>query len=318
MPDEPPAIIAVSLNAAVDRALEVPGLVIGGHVRGRLISIQPAGKAVNVARFLGTLGVPCILTGFVGAGDRDRFKKSFKGTPVRVEVFEGRGPTRENITLIDPACGVETHIRDEGFSLADEDLERISKKLAILAVPGAYVVFAGSLPPDMTAEAFGGLLAACRERGARLAVDSSGPGLEPLRRGEPVWLVKPNRQELAELAGRPAETEDDIRAAAEVLRRRIEVVIVTLGEGGAYLFAAGGAWRAVPHSDPAAVIKTVGAGDALLAGFLHAHAAGADVSECLRRGVATGTAATHKLRAGVVEPEEIEACYRQVEVAPLG
>ena len=318
MPDEPVPIIAVSLNAAVDRTLEAPGLAIGGHVRGRLLSIQPAGKAVNVARLLGTLGRPCVLTGFVGQGDRDRFKESFKRTRVRVEMFEGRGPTRENITLIDPARGVETHVRDEGFPLADDDLERIKKKLAILAAPGAYVIFAGSLPPDLTAEAFGRLLACGRQRGARLALDSSGPGLEPVRRGQPVWLVKPNRDELADLAGRDVRTEADVRAAAEALRGRAEIVVVTLGEGGACAFGPEGAWRAVPHSDPDAVVNTVGAGDGLLAGFIHAHAGGADLAECLRRGVATGTAATHKVRSGVVDPADAEACYRQVDLAPLG
>lgn len=232
MADEPANIIAVSLNTAVDRILEVPNLAIGGHERGRLVSIQPAGKAVNVARLLGILGVRCILTGFVGEGDRGRFERSFAKSLVRLELFEGSGPTRENITLIDPERGVETHVRDVGFALSAEDVERVSKKLGILATKGSYVLFGGSLPPGLEARAFRSLLAVGCKRGAYVAVDTSGEGLEATRCAADLWLVKPNRQELAELTGREVRSDADVAAAAEALRGRVEQVIVTSGAEG--------------------------------------------------------------------------------------
>ena len=312
-----PTIVAVALNPALDRILQVPNLEIGSHLRGKLVSIQPAGKAVNVARLLGALSTPCILTGFVGEADRDRFKRSFDETPVRVEMFEGRGITRENITLVDPERGVETHVRDVGFPVAPEDLERLRKKLGILAGKGSYVLFAGSLPPGMTADDFAVLLEACAEKGAYVAVDSSGPGLEALRGARNLWLVKPNRLELAEIAGREAVEEADIRATAESLRKRIEQVIVTLGPEGAYLFCREGAWRAKPHIDPAAVVKTVGSGDALLAGFVQGHVTGKGPAECLRLGVACGTASTLQMRAGLVNPYDVKACLENVELKAL-
>jgi tagatose 6-phosphate kinase len=314
MADPTAPIICVSLNTALDRIFEVPDLVIGGHVRGRLLSIQPAGKAVNVARLLGTLGTPCVLTGFVGEGDRHRFARSFAKTGVRVEMFEGHGPTRENVTLIDPLRGHETHIRDVGFALMAGDLARLRKKLAILATPGAYVLFAGSLPPGLEADAFTALVAGCAERGARVAVDSSGPGLEPVRRIKGLWLAKPNRVELAELAGRKVETGSEVRAAAEALLERIAEVVVTRGEEGALLFTRAGAWRATPRIDPAEVVNTVGCGDALLAGFVQAHAGGASPEECLRRGVAVGTAKALKVRAGEVDLADVERVYATTEV----
>ena len=62
----------------------------------------------------------------------------------------------------------------------------------------------------------------CRDRTAYVAVDSSGPGLDAVRRGGPLWLVKPNREELAELAGRPVETDLQMREAAESLLTQVE------------------------------------------------------------------------------------------------
>lgn len=313
-----PPIVAVALNPALDRTLQVPGLEIGSHLRGRLLSVHPAGKAVNVARLLGALGTPCILTGFVGEGDRDRFKRSFDKTPVRVEMFEARGTTRENITLVDPERGLETHVRDVGFPVAPEDLERMARKLTILAGKGAYVLFAGSLPPGMDADAFAGLLEISGAKGAYVAVDSSGPGLEAVRQAKNLWLVKPNRAELAEIAGRDAaEDEGDLRATAESLGGRIEQVAVTLGPDGAYLFCRQGAWRARPRIAPEAVMATVGSGDAFLAGFVQAHASGRTPPECLRAGVACGTASTLQMRAGLVNPYDVKSCLENVDVRPL-
>jgi len=313
-----PTIVAVALNPSWDRTIEVPDLEVGRHVRGRLLSVHAAGKAVNVARLLAALGTPAILTGFVGEGDRDRFAASFAKTGVRVEMFEvADAVTRENVTLVDPARGVDTHVRDAGFSLSADDLERLTKKLRILAGKGTYVLFTGSLTPGMEADAFASLLRVCVEKGARVAVDSSGPGLEAVGRVAGLWLLKPNRLELAEIAGRPVDTDEAVRAAAEALREAVDEVVVTLGADGAMLFARGGAWCARPHRDPEAVINTVGAGDAFLAGYVQRHAAGAKPADCLRYGVACGTAATLQLAAGRINPQDIKTVLEKVDVTPL-
>jgi 1-phosphofructokinase family hexose kinase len=314
MPGRTPTIVAVALNPAIDRAIEVPGLCVGGHLRGRLLSIQPAGKAVNVARLLGTLDTRCVLTGFVGEADRDRFERSFEKMPVRVEMFDVPGATRENITLVDPDRGVETHVRDVGFAVSPDDVQRLRKKLHILAGKGNIVVFAGSLNPGLDAAAFADLLDVCRRRGASVAVDTSGPGLEAVRKARGLWLVKPNQVELSELAGRPVDGDAAVRAAAESLRGRVDRVVVTLGADGALLFCREGVWRARPNAEPDAVITTVGSGDALLAGFIHAHALGKPPADCLRWGVACGTAATLQLKTGEVNPYDVQACLERVEV----
>jgi len=317
MARQTPTIVCVALNPCWDRTLEVTGLEIGRHQRGRLLSLHPAGKAVNVARLLDALGTPSVLTGFVGQGDRDRFADSFAKTSVRLEMFETADRTRENITLVDPRCKADTHIRDAGTPLAEDDLTHLTKKLRILAGKGAYVLFTGSLTPGMEAETFAGLLRVCCEKGARVAVDTSGPGLEAVGRTKDLWLVKPNREELAEVTGAPVDTDADLSDAAEDLRRRIDEVAVTLGAGGAMLFARSGAWRARPHLDPDAVVNTVGSGDAFLAGYVHRHARGEPPEECLRHAVACGTAATRQLPAGRVDPDVVDALFQRVDVEPL-
>jgi len=318
MTRDTPTIVCVALNPCWDRTLEVAGLEVGKHQRGRLLSLQAAGKAVNVARLLDALGTPSVLTGFVGADDRDRFAASFGKGSVRLELFEAEGRTRENVTLVDPERSVDTHVRDAGVPLGEEDLARLTKKLRILAGKETYVLFTGSLTPGMEADTFAGLLKACCEQGARVAVDSSGPGLEAVRNVKDLWLVKPNREELADLAGAAVDTDEAVRDAAERLRKRIDEVAVTLGPEGAMLFARDGAWRAQPHLDTDAVINTVGAGDAFLAGYVHHHARHEPPKACLRYAVACGTAATLQVRAGQINPYDVDAALEHVDVEPLG
>jgi 1-phosphofructokinase len=312
-----PAVVCVSLNASWDRTIEVPGLELGTHRRGRTVARQAAGKAVNVARLLDTLGTPCVLTGFVGRGDREPFAETFEGTAVRIELFEVRGPTRENVTLVDSANGRETHVRDEGTPPAAEDLERLDRKLGILASARSTVIFAGSLPPEVDAAAFGRLLDTCRRARARLAVDSSGDALAAVREDRRLWLVKPNRAELAEIVGRPVESDDDLRRAAEELRGHVDEVVVTAGADGAMLFTAEGVWRARPGFNPAEVVNTVGCGDALLAGYVRARAADDPPPEALRWGVAAGTAAVRRVAAGEVDPEDVRAIRERVDLAAV-
>jgi len=311
------SILSVSLNTAFDRLLEVPGLEIGGHVRARLLAIQPAGKSVNVARILGLLGTPAVLTGFVGRGDRPSFERSFRGRPVRIDLIETASPTRQNVTMIDPRGNVETHVREAGFPVLAADLARLSKRLAKLCRRGACVHFGGSLPPGMKAAAFGKLLAVCGRRGTRVSVDTSGEGLVAVRKAKGLWLLKPNRLELAELSGRAVEREADLLAAAASLLGRTENVLVSVGAEGAYLVTAAGAWHAKADVAPGRIVKTVGCGDALVAGFLKASTEGRAPPACLRLAVATGTAAAFQACAGVAAAKDVRAVARHVTMRPF-
>ena len=80
-------------------------------------------------------------------------------------------------------------------------------------------------------------------------------------------LVKPNVHELAELTGhRPQTLGEVIEAAQEVRRRGARTVLASLGGDGAILVdAAGAVWG---HAPVDRVVSTVGAGDAMLAGYL--------------------------------------------------
>jgi 1-phosphofructokinase family hexose kinase len=307
-PDEtPPApdidIVCVTLNPALDRTYEVHNLQLGQHVKGRLVSVQPAGKAVNVARVLQNLGRKCVLTGFVGEEDRRLFENSFDSLLVRTQLFGTGERTRENVTLMDIERGVETHVREEGGIITEDDLQRLLKKLRILCRGGNWAVFAGSLPRGIGSAEMLELLIAVERAGSRIILDSSG-GMRAALGRVPVWLVKPNREELAELAAEDVSDEQSMLIAARKLLPHIEMLLVSAGDQGAYLVSRQETLHAYIKELPRPVTNTVGCGDALLAGFLEAMASGQATKDALRRAVAVATSALFRVGAGDVGADE--------------
>ena len=308
------SVISVTLNPAIDRTFEVPGFQLGAHQRGRLLSIQPGGKGVNVARILGILGTQCILTGFVGHQDRALYEESLIPRHVQCELFDVPGHTRDNFTIVDPQKSIETHIRDVGFEITEPDLNRLNKKLGILAGPDAVVIFTGSLPRGISGDDFKALIRRCQDKGSRVAIDSSGDGLSAIRKLDGITLIKPNCEELSQITEQNTQSQADMLRAARSLLDRIDLVVVTAGPSGACLVTADGAWQATPHDLQKPVLNSVGCGDALLAGFVHRYAAGVPPQEALRYSVATGTAASFQVRCGEVEVADVDDCYKQVSL----
>jgi pseudouridine kinase len=91
----------------------------------------------------------------------------------------------------------------------------------------------------------------------------------------PIFVITPNRSELAALTSLPTRTDAQIGAAAAVLHNAgVTNVWVSLGERGSLLFSANEPSAAVTLfdiSDTAArVVDVTGAGDAMVGGLVHA------------------------------------------------
>jgi 1-phosphofructokinase family hexose kinase len=309
-------VVTITVNPAIDCVFEVPGLTLGAHQVGRRRSRTPAGKGVNVARVLAGLGHPPVATGFVGAEEVQAFESSLAAVGARSRFLAVRGNTRENVTLIDPDAKTETHVRDAGFAVRGEDVERLARTLSGLSDAGVLVVFSGSLPRGMAPEDLDALVRVCVDRGAAVAVDADGPLLRAVQSNR-LWAIKPNREELQALIGGSAESGDELIRAGRSLSDKVENVLVSCGAAGGYLFTRDRACRGRVPLDPKRVISTVGCGDALLAVFIAARLDGHDAAEAYRRALATATAAATDPLPGHVEPDRVTELLAQAAVELL-
>ncbi|WP_371679061.1 carbohydrate kinase family protein [Streptomyces sp. NBC_01276] len=131
-------------------------------------------------------------------------------------------------------------------------------------------------------------LRAARTRGVPVSVDPASAGflaaLGPERfmaAVAGVGALLPNEDEARLLAGLPEPA--GVARAAEELSRRVPLVVVTRGTGGA-LVAEAGRITAEVAAEPAEAVDTTGAGDAFTGGFLAARLAGSDPAEAARAG----------------------------------
>ena len=297
-------IVTLTLNTSVDRTLEVPGFAVGGHLKGRLVRVQPAGKGINVSRCLARFGVPSVVTGFVGVRERVLFEDSLADSPAMVDLVPVADATRINTTILDPEADTDTHIRESGFRVGSDELTALALKLSGLASADAVFVVCGSLPPGVSASDLAGLLGVCRRGGGRLVADLNGSELG-VAMDAGAFAMTPNVEELGEVLGRdlrPA-SEAELLAAARELCDRVETVLVTRGCHGALAVRRDEAHACVVDTGPPR--NTVGCGDAFLAGYLAALWRGDPLSECLCHAVACGSANALTQAAGDIEPDQV-------------
>jgi 1-phosphofructokinase len=173
------------------------------------------------------------------------------------------------------------------------------------------VVASGSLPPGVAGGFYGDVVLALRDTGVPVAVDTSGAALVAALDAGPA-LVKPNRHELIEATGHPLRTIGDVIDAAQRLRDAgARTVLASLAADGAVLVDHQGAWfgEAAVH----APLSSVGAGDALLAGFL---AGGGSGAEALAKGLAWGAAAVGLPGSRMPGPNDVRDASVHVTGSP--
>ena len=304
-------VVTLTANPSLDRTLDLPApLTEGGIVRLARTSTEPGGKGVNVARAIAAAGGDVVSV--LPAAATDPIVTALRALGLELATVPVQMPVRTNYTLVDPA-GTTTKLNEPGAALAEVTRTALSGVLHGHAVAAQWVVLSGSLPPSTPVDWYAQLVRSLRHTGARVAVDTSeAPLLALLSAGRDAapHLLKPNAEELAQLAG---IGEDDVLgdpaamlAAVQGLHQRgVAEVLLTLGGDGAVLSTAdGGLWSARPPE--IAVRSTVGAGDCSLAGYLLADLAGAPPAERLRNAVAYGAASASLPGSAVPTPAQVD------------
>ncbi len=305
-------VVSVALNPAVDWTLWVPGFRPGVVNRVQREQTDAGGKGVNVASFLADAGLRVAITGFRGAENADIFRSFLGGKGVADRFVDLPGKTRLGIKIVDPGGGSTTEINFAGLIPSGADLARLESTLDALAGRCEWFVLTGRVPPGVSAGFYADLIARLKAAGRRTALDTSG---EALRLGAAAApdLIKPNLEELSELAGRPLHSQEEILEVAQaLLASGIRIVVVSMGERGALFARPGEAVFAAPPRVP--VTSTTGAGDALLAGTIAGLLRGLPISKIARFATACAAGALTQVTHTLPAPAVLDELARQVAV----
>lgn len=258
-------IVTVTPNPSIDRTLRIPPLQRGAVVRAMSATAEPGGKGINVSRALASEGVETIAVVPVSEASAGVLA-GLLGATTPLDPVTITGEIRVNVSLVEDD-GTVTKINEPGPPMRGEDVTALIERTVEWGARARWLVACGSLPPGAPPDLYA-TLALRAPDGVRVAVDADGEALKACI-GCPIDLLKPNRHELEELIGRPLQTLGDVVAAARgLITQGAGAVLVSLGPDGAVLVEDAGAMHAEAPIDD--VVNPVGAGDALLAGYLAA------------------------------------------------
>jgi 1-phosphofructokinase len=292
-------ILTLTLNPSLDRTIEIASLARGTVIRAATAHLDPGGKGVNVCRALLANQVRSCAVVPYGGAEGSQLVSLLSQEGIQMITVPVAGPTRSNVTLAEPD-GTITKINEPGTALSAAELDAVADAVLSAAESADWVVASGSLPPGVPVDLYAQLCRRFTKAGINVAVDTSGPALVSAVTSAPA-LVKPNREELAEATGASlVSLGDAIDAAGKLRAMGARSVLASLGPDGAILVEDGRAWHGeCPVHEPR---STVGAGDAMLAGFL---AAGAQGEAALVEALAWASAAVALPGSRMPSPADI-------------
>jgi 1-phosphofructokinase len=292
-------IVTLTLNPSVDRTVDVDALVRGAVVRATDVHVDPGGKGINVSRALAAHAIKTRAVVTTGGAEGRHLVALLQAEGIDIVGVPITGATRSNIAVVEPD-GTTTKFNEPGAYLPVAELRAFVATVTASVAGADWVVASGSLPPGVADGFYGEVVAALRDTGVPVAVDTSGAALVAALDAGPA-LVKPNRHELIEATGVPLRTIGDVLDAAQRLRDAgARTVLASLGADGAVLVDHQGAWFG--EAAVRAPLSSVGAGDALLAGFL---AGGGSGAEALAQGLAWGAAAVGLPGSRMPGPQDV-------------
>lgn len=285
--------VTVTPNPAVDVTYTVDRQMMGETLRVRDVRRLPGGKGLNVARVLASLGREVVALQPLG-GDAGRWMTSaIAGVGLTSVTCPVEGETRTTVAVVDEV-NHPTLLAEPGPTLTSDEWTRLAATLAETANPGDWVVIAGSFPPASRAEHLEIIVDAAHDRGALVAVDTSGEMLLAAA-GAHADLIKANAGEIRDATG-----ADDAIEGMRMLAGAGATVMLSRGADGSMLREPDGSVIEQP-AVPDVSGNPTGAGDASTAGLVAALAEGRSTRTGLAWAAICGAAAVLRPGAGEID-----------------
>lgn len=300
-------IITVTLNPSLDKTLYFDDHFVAGALnRAKQTVLHAGGKGINVARMYRLLGIRATAFGFMGGDGGNILARKMLEENIQCHFVKTEAPTRYCYKMIDQ-FGSCTEANEAGGPIAEEELRRMISSIdrCILQVEEeqkeeqgheksekkqmTYLFLCGSIPPGIKKGIYAAMVKKYSREDIRVIVDAQGEGIK-LALDERPWLIKPNREELEELVGRPVHTVQEAAQMSRVIQNAYHTnVLCTLGEMGAVYTDH---ICSVHVTAPKVEMKGfTGAGDTFLSCFVYAFdKSQGDVSTALRFAAAAAAA----------------------------
>lgn len=307
-------ILSAGLTPAWQQILVFDSFHYGEVNRARDVVWCSSGKVFNAGIGVHHLGGPSLTLAPVGGPNVPQIEAEFGSLGIPYRWIETRAATRICTTLLDRATGTITELVENGRPLTADELDAYLAAYAEQAATADVVVLIGSLPQGTPETFYRQLL---QRTPCPAVLDFRGAGLLSVLDLKP-YVVKPNRDELAQTAGRPLDDDLSLVAAMQTLNDDgAQWVVVTQGAAAVWVTSADAIYRLHPPAILDAV-NPIASGDAMSAAIAWATRAGHGLLDAVRLSLAAAAQNVRQLLPCRLNPHTLEAQAAQVRVERLG
>lgn len=304
-------IVTVTLNPTVDKSCSVPKVMPEHKLRCSEPRHDPGGGGINVARVIHELGAEATAIWMRGGHVGQLLGELLDKEGVSHRPQDITGLTREHLIIYEEASEQQYRFGVPGPQLSRQEVDAVLEMVTKQNASPGYLVLSGSLPGGVEDDIYA-RIARQMPDGWRVIVDTKGDVLARSLE-TPVFLIKPNVRELEQLAGREIESDKEIIGVSQDLieKHQIQVVVTSLGSGGAILVTANGAEQL--RSPTVKIRSKVGAGDSMVGGIVTGLSKGWSVRDAVRFGIAAGSAAVTTEGTQLCRRQDVERLYEQMD-----
>lgn len=281
-------IYTVTFNPSLDYYVKVNNIKSGIVNRTTGERLAVGGKGINVSLVLKELGDPTFALGFVAGFTGKYIRDKVKELGLDYDFIEVTGQSRINVKV---RSNTETDINGTGAEIYASDVNKLVKKLKALLKPNDWLIVSGSVPSTLDSTVYADIFKKLKNiRGVNIVVDACGRLLTETLKYKP-FLIKPNVYEMCEIFGLTAvpDIEGIFACARQLQETGARNVIVSMGSSGAAMVTETKQSMFV-RAARGQLVNSVGAGDSMVAGFIHEYLNTGNYFSALNFGAAAGSA----------------------------
>ena len=122
-------IKTVTLNAAIDKTVEVQDFRLGAVNRISKHQLDAGGKGINVSKVIRALDGESIAVGVLAGRNGEFILAEMERRGIAHDFHFVQGETRTNLKVVDPMNSTFTDINEPGTTISEQDLKQLEEMI---------------------------------------------------------------------------------------------------------------------------------------------------------------------------------------------
>ncbi len=255
-------ITTCTLNPAIDYHLYHDQFEKGKLNRATQYHFDLGGKGINVSKTLNQLACRSRSITFLNPALKPFYKKTFNNSPyIKFDIVKTEALTRFNVKLHDES---ETEINTSLESVKSLEIYKLTKKIKKVKSHDILIFSGSSIKSEPYI--YDCLISSLKYPDISLIIDIPTELYNQVLKYKPL-LVKPNKTELKTYFDLEEDPDDFVPYCKKLIELGAQNVVLSLGRKGSVLVTKNEVHRIA--LDEIKTNQTIGAGDALVAGFAY-------------------------------------------------